>query len=75
MTICEFCILQQEDKHCSKGHAIPKKMKCPDFTPGIERFCSDPADYKGRDQLRQIASYFGIQGRELKRVDALQKPS
>lgn len=65
-------MLQQADKSCSKGHTIPKKMKCPDFTPGIERFCAIPADYKGPEQLHQMASYFGLQGKELKRVHALK---
>jgi len=73
MTLCELCMLQQADKSCSKGLLIPKKMKCPDFTPGIERFCAVPADYRGRDQLHQMASFFGLQGKELKRVHELEK--
>jgi hypothetical protein len=68
MTLCEFCVLQQADRRCSKGHKIPKKMKCVDFTPGIERFCSTPADYTGREQLKQMALFFGIAGRELEKV-------
>jgi hypothetical protein len=73
MTLCEFCVLQQADGLCSKGHKTPKKMKCVDFTPGIERFCSTPEDYKGRDQLKQMALFFGIAGRELERVLALSE--
>jgi len=68
MTLCEFCVLQQKDGVCSRGHTTPKTMKCVDFTPGIERFCSTPADYTGREQLKQMASFFGIKGKELKRV-------
>jgi hypothetical protein len=68
MTLCEFCVLQQADGVCSRGHTTPKNMKCVDFTPGIERFCSTPADYTGREQLKQMASFFGIKGKELKRV-------
>ncbi len=73
MTLCEFCALQQADGVCSKGHTTPKKMRCVDFTPGIERFCSTPGDYTGQEQLRQMASFFGIRGKELKRVLALSE--
>ena len=68
MTLCEFCVLQQADGRCSKGHRTPKKMKCVDFSPGIERFCSTPADYSGLEQLKQMASFFGLAGKELERV-------
>ena len=71
MTLCEFCTLQQAEGRCSYGHPIPKKMRCIGFTPGIERFCSTPADYSGRGQLKQMALYFGMKGKELKRVLAL----
>lgn len=74
MTLCEFCVLQQDDGHCSKGHATPKKMRCIDFTPGIERFCATPADYTGREQLKQMASFFGLAGKELERVLMLSDP-
>ena len=73
MTLCEFCVLQQPDARCSRGHRIPKKMKCVDFTPGIERFFSTPGDYTGREQLKQMASFFGLTGKELKRVLALSE--
>jgi hypothetical protein len=43
-------------------------MRCVDFTPGIERFCSTPADYVGQEQLKQMALFFGLAGKELKRV-------
>jgi hypothetical protein len=66
-------MLQQADSRCSKGHKTPKKMKCVDFTPGIERFCATPADYTGRDQLKQMALFFGIAGRELERVLAMSE--
>jgi hypothetical protein len=73
MILCELCTLQQADQRCSKGLNMPKKMKCPDFNPGIERFCAVPEDYKGPDQLHQMASFFGLQGKELKRVHALKE--
>jgi hypothetical protein len=73
MVLCELCVLQQADKQCSKGNTIPKKMRCTDFTPGIERFCATPGDYTGQKQLGQMASFFGLKGKELKRVLALSE--
>jgi hypothetical protein len=46
-------------------------MRCVDFTPGIERFFATPADYTGRAQLKQMAVFFGLSGKELQRVLAL----
>ena len=71
MTLCEFCTLQQADGRCAMGYTIPKKMRCGGFAPGIERFCSTPADYVGPEQLRQMALFFGLAGKELKLVLAL----
>lgn len=66
-------MLQQADGQCSNGHKTPKKMRCLDFTPGIERFCSKPADYNGQEQLKEMALYFGLAGKELKRVIAMSE--
>jgi hypothetical protein len=74
MSLCEFCVLQQADGKCASGRPIPSKMRCSEFKPGIERFCSTPADYKGREQLRQMAIFFGLAGKELQRVLALSNP-
>ncbi len=71
MTLCEFCILQQSNGSCRNGLTIPKKMRCVDFAPGIERFCATPTDYAGQEQLKQMATYFGLAGKELKRVLSL----
>jgi hypothetical protein len=71
MTLCEFCTLRVSENQCSKGHETPKKLRCKDFAPGIEKFCSKPSDYVGRDQLKQMATYFGLAGNELKLVIAL----
>ncbi len=73
MTLCEFCVLQQADGRCASGRTIPKKMRCADFAPGIERFCATPADYVGPEQLKQMALFFGLAGKELKLVLALGK--
>jgi hypothetical protein len=75
VTLCEFCVLQQADGRCSKGRNTPKKMKCIEFAPGLERFCSTPGDYAGQDQLKQMALFFGLAGKELKRVIALGQPN
>lgn len=71
MKLCDFCVLQQADGRCSKGRKLPQKMRCVDFTPGIERFFATPADYAGAEQLNQMALYFGFAGNELKRVRAM----
>ena len=71
MKLCEFCVLQQADGRCSRDRRIPQKMRCVEFTPGLERFFATPADYAGREQLRQMAVYFGFAGIELKRVLAM----
>lgn len=73
MTLCEFCILQQPDGHCAAGRTTPKKMRCAEFVPGIERFCATSADYTGPEQLKQMALFFGLAGKELKLVLALGK--
>jgi hypothetical protein len=48
-------------------------MRCIDFAPGIERFCATPADYVKQEQIRQMALFFGLAGRELKRVQAMSE--
>lgn len=68
MKLCEFCLHQQKADECSDGYAIPKKMRCSGFAPVIQRFCATPADYEGRAQLKQMAEYFGMAGKELQRV-------
>ena len=71
MTLCELCKLQAADNSCSLGNKIPKKMKCVDFAPSVERFCATPADYKGKEQVIQMALFFGLKGKELKRVQTM----
>lgn len=68
MKLCEFCVHQTKDGGCAAGRPVPQKMRCSSFKPGIERFCASPADYKGRDQLKQMALFFGLAGKELQRV-------
>ena len=73
MKLCDFCVLQQTDGRCSKERKLPQKMRCVDFTPGLERFFATPADYAGPEQLSQMALFFGFAGNELKRVLAMRE--
>ncbi len=71
MTLCELCALQDVNKRCAKSLPPPPKMRCAEFTPGIERFCATPADYANKDQRYQMALFFGLKGKELKRVQTM----
>ena len=67
MTICEFC-LQFQGGACALGLNLPKGMRCREFDPGIEKFCSDPNDFVSPGQIIEMANFFGIKGPELKKV-------
>ena len=71
MIICEFCAHFQDGDKCGLGLRIPKNMSCLEFDPGIERFCSNPSDFTSAGQIVQMASFFGIKGREMKKVRAM----
>jgi hypothetical protein len=47
---------------------IPKTMRCREFAPGMEKFCSDPADFVSPNQIVEMARFFGIDKAELKKV-------
>ena len=68
MNICEFCLQFREDGTCGYGLRLPKQMHCREFEPGIEKFCSNPADVVSEAQIIQMATFFGIKGAELKKV-------
>ena len=68
MAICEFCLNFTGDGACTIGLDIRKGMTCREFRPGMEKFCSDPKDYAGPNQIVQMATYFGIGRTELKKV-------
>lgn len=72
MIICEFC-LQFRDAQCTFGLNLPKGMGCREFDPGMEKFCSDPKDFKNAGQIIQMATFFGIKGTELKKVKVIAK--
>jgi len=67
MTICEFC-LHYSNGTCAVGMNIPKTMRCREFAPGMEKFCSDPADFVSPNQIVEMARFFGIDKAELKKV-------
>ena len=66
--ICEFCVHCWKNDTCGLGLDVPKRMSCREFDPGVERFCSNPADFVGVAQLVQMASFFGLRGSEMKKV-------
>jgi hypothetical protein len=68
MIVCEFCVQYRQDSQCGLGLNIPKGMGCHEFQPGMERFCSDPTDFVSPRQIVEMATFFGIKGRELKKV-------
>jgi len=71
MIICEFCVQLRDGDKCGFGLKIPKNMSCREFEPGIERFCSNPGDFASTGQILQMARFFGIKGREMKKVQAV----
>ena len=71
LIVCDFCKQHQQDGTCRLGLKIPKTMACREFDPSLERFCSDPKDYVSPAQISQMAMFFGLKGRELKRVNLM----
>jgi hypothetical protein len=71
LIVCDFCTQYQQDGKCRLGLNIPKAMGCGEFDPSLERFCSDPKDFVSPAQIVQMATYFGIKGRELKKVNLM----
>jgi len=68
MIVCEFCLHYTQDGRCRLGLNIPKGMSCREFAPGIEKFCSNPKDFVSPSQITQMATFFGFQRTELKKV-------
>ena len=71
MIICEFCLQYRQDGKCELGLNIPKQMSCREFDPGLEKFCSNPNDFVSLGQIKQMATFFGIKGTELKKVQVM----
>ena len=68
MIICEFCLQYRQGGECGFGLRIPKGMRCPEFDPGVEKFCANPLDFNGASQIVQMATFFGLKGMELKKI-------
>lgn len=46
-------------------------MSCREFAPELEGFCSDPKDFVNPAQIVQMATFFGMKGSELKKVNLM----
>ena len=68
MIVCEFCLHQMQADGCRLGLDIPKGLSCREFAPGIEKFCADQKDFVNQNQIVQMATFFGFQRRELKKI-------
>lgn len=68
MIVCELCLYCRPAGECKLELKIPKGMSCREFVPGIDRFCSNPADFVNSSQVVEMATYFGMKGTELKKV-------
>jgi hypothetical protein len=71
LIVCDFCRQYQQDGRCRLGLNIPKAMGCREFDPSMERFCADPKDFVSPAQIVQMATFFGIKGRELRKVSLM----
>jgi hypothetical protein len=71
LIICEFCKHYRPDGKCYLGLKIPKAMSCREFDPSFESFCSEPKDFVSHAQIVQMATYFGMKGSELKKVNLM----
>ena len=71
MIVCEFCLHYTESGDCQLGINIPKGMSCREFNPGIEKFCADRADFDSQQQIVQMATFFGFQRTELKKITVM----
>ena len=68
MIVCEFCLHQTQGGGCRLGLDIPKGLSCREFAPGIEKFCAEPKDFVNQNQIVQMATFFGFQRTELKKI-------
>jgi hypothetical protein len=67
MTVCEFCEHYRRGE-CQLGLNLRKTMTCREFCPEMEQFFSDPGDFVGTSQIIQMATFFGFQKTELKKI-------
>ncbi len=67
MIICELCSHYRLGE-CRLGLRLPKGMSCQEFGPTLDRFCADPKDFVNERQITEMATFFGMKGKELKKV-------
>jgi hypothetical protein len=68
MIVCDLCIHYRHGDLCGLELKIPKTMSCRDFSPGMQKFCSNPNDFVDARQVTEMATFFGLKGTELKKV-------
>ena len=66
--LCDFCSEYAKDGTCRLGRPTPRALACQDFAPEMPNFFANPADFTGAAQVVQMATYFGLRGREMKKV-------
>ncbi len=71
MTVCEFCSHFTKERTCRLGLNLPKAMSCREFRPGIEKFCAERKDFVNQNQIVQMATFFGFQRVELKKIKVM----
>lgn len=71
MIVCDFCLHYTQTGDCQLGIKIPKGMSCREFKPGIAKFFADPADFVSQRQVVQMATFFGFQRTELKKITVM----
>lgn len=71
MIVCDFCKYYRQDGQCYLGLKLPRAMGCREFEPALEKFCSDPKDFVSPAQIVQMATFFGMKGSELKKVNLM----
>jgi hypothetical protein len=71
MIVCEFCLHYSAGGKCALGLNIPKGLSCREFDPTLEKFCSDPKDFVSQNQIIQMATFFGFQRMELKKIKVM----
>lgn len=68
MIVCEFCTRYGQNGSCGLGLDIANGLRCSEFEPGLERFCSDSKDFVSPRKITGMATFFGIKGQELKKI-------
>jgi hypothetical protein len=46
-------------------------MTCREFGPTLEKFCADARDFTNPKQIVEMATFFGLKGPELKKVNLM----